>query len=130
MTLDHFDGREIIDDDAELMDHLRRHRKGAYGAFVLAHAETGSSLWVHTNEDLAYLHFFPGMGRDHAGYQATDMPHVATPDTAHFLGLEGDEASAIDMPPETLVSLSDAYRAAAEYLKQDALPASISWFEL
>jgi len=56
-------GRADINSDEVLARRLRTQRVGRYGAFILAHTEQGPSLWIHINEDVAYLHYADQPGR-------------------------------------------------------------------
>jgi hypothetical protein len=115
---------------AELIAHLRSTRKGIYGAFILCHDETGPSLFIQINNDLAYLHFFPDDQGRHPGFQPTGMSPADCPESVYLMQDDGFEANGDTMPGYALVSVDVAYRAAAEFLHEPVLPPSISWFEL
>lgn len=127
---DHKGGSVDVQGSDELIARLRSVRKGPYGTFVLWHDETGPSFWVHINNDVAYLHFFRDQKYDHPGFQPTGMAPEDRSDGVHFVYINGSEADGYTMPPQTLVSVDAAYKAATEFLKEPVLPASISWFEL
>ncbi len=130
MDIQDFSGRFSISNDRELLDRIRSVRTGPYGAFVLSHDEVGPSLWIHINQDLAYLHYFPSARERHPGFQPTGMTPANCPAEAHFLLVGGDEGSAIEMPASTLVTAEVAYRAAVEFLHDPGRPSSVAWFEL
>ena len=130
MQIDDFDTSRPVASVAELDHCLRTHRRGDFGAFILAHRDEGSSFWVLINQDIAYLHFFITMDGSHPGYQPTGMTPKGCPATVHFLQTSGSEADSFDMVAEALVSVEAAYVAAREYFSSDELPHSVSWLEL
>lgn len=129
MYLDDLRGSTHPIDEATLNLRLRSVRKGTYGAFVLRHTDSGPSLWVHLNGDIAYLHFFPS-GHDHPGFQPKNMTPAHCEEVVHFLLTNGSEGDSIDLPRSTLVSADAAYVAAMEFFRMEIPPPSIQWFEL
>ena len=132
---DHEDTLLPVNAPDELVAHLRSVRKGPYGAFILWHGDnpdavTGPSLFVHMNNDLAYLWFVADPNGDHPGFQPTGMAPADCPERVHFVQTDGFEEAGITMDRNWLVSVDVAYEAAAEFLKEPVLPASIEWFEL
>ncbi len=117
-----------VDREEDLERRLRLVRSGRYGAFFLKCKSSEAELWVHINNDVAYLHFFPRSGC--AGFQPTGMSPGGCDATVHFLMIGGDEGSAFDVPREALVSVETAYAAANEFFRVPLPPPSISWVEL
>src|SRR4051812_13626118 len=69
-----FKGETRVRSQRELERRLTTIRQGKYGAFILSHRKDGPSLWVHLNETVAYLHYFPEPDfLVHAGYRAAAM---------------------------------------------------------
>ena len=122
--------RSIVEREDELMQRLRSVRKGDFGAFILWHKDGGPSLWIHTNKDLAYLHFFPDKSSDHPGLQPTGMSPMHCDASVKFLQTSGAEADSITVPQDKLVSVDLAYRAAIEFLHKPGASTSVSWFSL
>src|SRR5262249_19331626 len=121
----------------ELIARLRSVRKGPYGAFILCHGtaqawddQAQSSLWVHINDDVAYLWFVVNSRGRHPGFQPVGMSPAGCPGRVHFMQTDGFEEAGITIDRDWLVSVDLAYKAAAEFLKEPVLPTSISWFEL
>jgi hypothetical protein len=130
MNVQDLDGKICVDHQKELLHRLRSVRKGPYGAFILFHDQDGPSLWIHTNKDVAYLHFFPGNRVQHPGFQPTGMSPPNCAESVNFLITPGDEGDSIEMPREALVPATVAYNAATEFLRNPVLPPSVTWFEL
>lgn len=120
-------GRFRASTDGELLLRLRSARRGRYRSFALWHAEKFPALFLHLNEDIAYIHYFPR--DDHAGFQASGMPLGHCPDSVHFLGL-GGEPESFEMTSDACLECDVAIAAAVEFLRDPALPPSIRWVEL
>jgi|APTNR8051073442_1049403.scaffolds.fasta_scaffold06895_2 hypothetical protein len=104
-----------------------------YGAFMIYTAVGEPELWLHFNDDIAYPHYFPTSDGSHPGWQpeSEERPeHVNLPETIIFLQVGAIMADRIEMPRETTVSKRKAIAAAKEFLMDQQLPPSISWFEL
>ncbi len=129
MEVEDLAGRVSVDRENELEHRLRSIRKGDYGAAVLSHNDR-LSLCILINNNVAYLHFFPDKTGRHPGYQPTGMSLEFCDLQVHFLQIDGGEADSINMPCSTLVPVETAYKAAREFLREAALPPSISWIEL
>jgi hypothetical protein len=130
IQIDDLAGGVRVDSEQALLDRLRTVRKGRYGAFILSHDERGPFLFVHINEDLAYVHFFDDLTGDNAGYQPTDMTPMGCPETVKFVQTDGSEGSGIEMPDSTICSVDVAYLAAQEFFYNPARPACITWVAL
>jgi hypothetical protein len=129
---DHAHGASAVSIDGpdELIAHLRSTREGPYGAFILWHDEPGPLFFVHINQDLAYLHFFPDNEGRHPGFMSQGVPPEGCPDSVHFMQEDGIETEGIWAVRDAVVSVETACKAAVEFLQRPTLPASISWFEL
>jgi uncharacterized protein YndB with AHSA1/START domain len=130
MHIDDFNGRTTVDDPAMLVARLASVRKGPYGAFVLSHSDKGASLWVHINENVAYLHFFADNSGNHAGFQPADMAPPDCEEDVHFIQTDGGEGGAFDMCCGALVSVGVAYEAASEFFASPVRPSCVTWTEL
>ena len=108
-------------------------RKAGLGAFILGHTPSGPSLFVHINGDVAYVHYFPD-GDDaknpRPGFQPQPRASGGHETPVRFVMTDGNLGSGIEMDPNYLVSLEQAYAAAADFFQSDVLPPSISWTEL
>lgn len=119
--------------DEELVRRLRSMRQGECGAAILNHDPDDSdqpSLFIHVNDGIAYLHYFPDSRGLHPGFQARGMAPESGERDVHFLMIMGAEADSFAMCPEALVAVEIAYRAAEEFLREPAPPPSASWLEL
>jgi hypothetical protein len=130
MLCEDFNGISNVTSEINLNRRLRYTRKGQYGTFILSHSDDGSSLLIHINGDIAYLHFFPSTDEKHPGFQAIGIAPPGCTQAVHFLQIDGSEGSSFDMIPEALVPVEKAYQASREYFQQDERPMSISWLEL
>ena len=104
-----------------------------YGAFIIHTVDGEPEFWLHCNKDIVYPHYFPTTDGSHPGWQpeSADRPeHANLPDTIVFLQIGATMADRIEMPRETTVMKSTAIVAAKEFLRDQQLPPSISWFEL
>src|SRR5262245_57042975 len=118
---DHEDNLLSVNAPNELIAHLRSVRKGPYGAFILWHGDTpdqvtGPSLFVHMNNDVAYLSFVADLNGDHPGFQPTGMSPADCPEAVHFMQTDGIETEGITALRDAVVSAEVAYRAATEFL--------------
>jgi hypothetical protein len=128
MEIEDMDGRLVVVAEGKVLDRLRSVRRGAYGAFILSHDEDGPSLWVHTNGDKAYLHFFPDRDGDHPGFQSTSSSPEQS--LCHFVQTDGGEADSFDISGDNVVAVDLAYAAAVEFFRDgSSMPASITWRE-
>jgi hypothetical protein len=123
-----FDGECQIGNDDELLARLRSVRRGADGAFILDHGRD-ESLWVHLNEDAAFLWFCPDKDGRHPGFVPDGMWSGDHRDV-RFLLVGGSEGDAIRPPWWQLLPVEAAYQAAIEFLHSPSLPLSVTWFEL
>jgi hypothetical protein len=130
MTIDDLAGRVSDAGEAEFNQRLHTVRRGVYGAFILSHEEAGSSLWVHINGNVAYLHYFPDAQGRHPGYQAAGMTPEGCDEPVWFLQVNGTQADGFEMPASALVAVEVSYDAAREFFLSPGLPHSVSWFEL
>jgi hypothetical protein len=130
MEIDDFDGHVTVHRVSDLQRRLKTVRRGNDGAFILCHEPKGPSLLIHVNKDIAHLHYFPDGEGKHPGYIPGHESGAGRTKDVCFLLVGGDEASAILPAPESLVSLDTAYRAAADFFRDPALPSSVSWIEL
>jgi hypothetical protein len=126
------DGECRVEGEDELLARLRSVRRGADGAFILDHGSRGSgpSLWVHIHGDSAYLHYFPDMSGQRAGYAPDRMWPGGPGEPVQFRLVGGSAGDTISVPWRQLVPVEVAYRAAVEFLHSPSLPASVSWVEL
>ncbi len=118
---------EILDDDA-LSHRLRSVRRGRYGAFILSGDELNPCLFVHFNDDLAYLCYFPS--DRHPGFVPDGPPLDGCPESVHFLQVDGSEADSIDVLASSVVAADAACSAACEFFRSPTRPPSICSFEL
>jgi hypothetical protein len=130
MNVEDFTGRASFTTEAELIQRLRSVRDGNLGAFILSHDDTGPSLWICINGDIAYLHYFPTILEQHPGYQATGMTPAGCPETVWFEQVHGGKGGGFEMIAAALVSVEASYLAAQEFMRAAVLPGSIPWFEL
>src|SRR5262245_29555251 len=84
----------------ELVAHLRSTRNGPYGSFILWHGTTphdvtGPALFVHINNDMAYLWFVADPNGDHPGFQPTGMSPANCSGSVHFMQTDGIETDGI-----------------------------------
>jgi len=128
MNIETITGNLSVADLSQLQSVLRNTRLGQYGAFILSHRTHGSSLWLHINGDIAYLHYFDGRYR-HPGFQSENKTSSSA-DSIRFLLVGGSEADAIEMPTYCLLPAVAAYRAAEEYFEIDRMPPNVCWTEL
>jgi Immunity protein Imm1 len=128
MIVRDFNGEANVRTKKELERRLTSLRRGNYGAFVLAHAKDGPSLWIHIFKAMAYLHYFPNPDYlIHAGYQATGMTPPECKGSVCFQVIDGES---IDMPCSAIVSVTNAVIAAKEFFADPVLPPSIEWLEV
>lgn len=78
---------------------------------------------ISINRDLAYLHFFPEDG--HPGFQA-----VGDVTSGGDVTFKQEGQGEFSMPRAVVVSVEQAYQAAAEFFRTSQLPACIKWTEL
>jgi hypothetical protein len=78
---------------------------------------------IHTNGDLAYLHYFPA--DRHPGFQAVGDRGADGKVTFTQQG-EAD----FSMPRAVVVGVERAYEAATEFFERRSLPTCIEWTEL
>jgi len=130
MNVYSFNGRATANDAGELFFLLSKVRKGTYGAFILSHRDSGPSLWVHINGDIASLHFFMDTSHSHPGFQPTGMTPPGCEETVHFIQVDGGEADSFDMVSGGLVPVATAYKAASEFLADGGRPSCVSWEEM
>ena len=123
------EGETFVTTEEDLLARLERVRSGPFGIFILSHSDSGPSLWVHINNDVAYLHYFPDGAGDHPGFQPEHSKYCAGTEQIRFI-LTDAGLDPIFMAKDHLVATSMAYAVAKEYLKSDRLPPGISWFEL
>ena len=122
MTISGTCGNQVVGTSDELQHLLRESRTGVFGEFWIGDKDQ-PVLAIHTNGDLAYLHYFPASR--HPGFQAVGD-----------VGLGGDvifkQAGQPDMsmPRAVVVSIEQAYRAAVEFFASRSLPSCIEWTEL
>ena len=103
------------------------------GAFMIYAVVGEPELWLHFRGDIAYPHYFSTSDGSHPGWQpeSEERPeHASIPETVIFLQVGASMADRIEMPRETTVSKWKAIAAAKEFLMDQQLPPSISWFEL
>jgi Immunity protein Imm1 len=130
MTVEGIDSIVRVEGVDDLRRHLKQVRRGLCGVFILTRDRSRASLWLHINDQIAYLHFLPDEHGRHAGFQPTNMTPADCPESVRFLLPGGADSDAIDLPRSTLVAVDVAYVAAEEYFQADALPPSIQWLEL
>ena len=122
MTISGTCGNRVVGTLDELQHLLRESRTGSFGEFWLGKKDQ-PLLAVHTNGDLAYLHYFP-VSR-HPGFQAVGDVGLA----GEVLFKQAGQAD-FSMPRAVVVSAEQAYRAAAEFFTSCSLPSCIQWSEL
>jgi hypothetical protein len=122
MTISGTCGNQNVGTIDELQHLLRTSRSGVFGEFWIGEKEQ-PTLAIHTNADLAYLHYFPA-GR-HPGFQA--VGDVGVGDDVLFK--QAGQADII-MPRAVVISTEQAYRAAADFFTSRSLPSCIKWSEL
>jgi hypothetical protein len=122
MTISGTCGNQVVGTLDELQHLLRERLTDDFGEFWLG--EKGQpTLAIHTNSDLAYLHYFPASR--HPCFQSVGNA-----------GLDGEvlfkQAGQADfsMPRAAVVSVEQAYRAAADFFTSRNLPSCIKWSEL
>jgi hypothetical protein len=130
-----FDGEVSLRSQTNLERQLTFSRKGRYGAFILSHRKGGPELWIQVSKDVAYLHYFPDADYlVHAGYQPTGMTPAGCKRKVRFRVLASRSkefgGTYVTMPPDNLVSMTDAVVAAKEFFKDATLPRSIRWLAL
>lgn len=135
MILTDFEGEVKLRSQKDLVHRLSSIRQGVYGAFILTHKKNGPSLWVHVNNEFAWLNYFPVPDYlVHAGYHAIGMtpPKCKRPVRfkVHRNRIEEFGGAYISIEPDNLVTFAEAVAAAREFFKQDSPPASIQWEEL
>lgn len=128
MQVHDFDGIADISDPTFLVDRLRSVRRGRYGAFILFGENRTPCLFVHFNNALAYLCYFPSDG--HPGFVPDGLPPDGCPGSVHFLQVDGSEADSIDVPASSVVTPEAAFAAACEFFRLPRRPPSICSFEL
>ena len=97
-------------------------RDGDFSEFWLG-GRKFPALAIHTRGDLAYLHFFSA--ERHPGFQAVGDVGSGEDVTFKQKG-HGD----FSMPRAFVVSIEQAYRAAAEFFTSLRLPSCVRWTEL
>ena len=80
-------------------------------------------LVVHTNADLAYLHYFPA--ERHPGFQA-----VGGRDGGGEVTFWQEGQGQFCMPSAVVVTVEKAYAAAAQFFNSGTLPSCVEWTEL
>lgn len=135
MKLTDIHNREIEIRDAAHLESLLAETPeiGGCGAFMIYTAVGEPELWLHCHDDLAYPHYFPTSDGSHPGWQpeSEERPeHANFPETIIFLQVGAIMADRIEMTRETTVSKRKAIAAAKEFLMDQQLPPSITWFEL
>jgi hypothetical protein len=123
-----FDGTTDVSDEDALSHRLRSVRHGRYGAFVLSGQNLYPCLFIHFNDELAYLSYFPS--DRHPGFVPNGPPPVGCPDSVHFLQVDGSEADSIDVLASAVVTFGAACSAACEFLRLPTRPPTICTFEL
>jgi hypothetical protein len=121
------DGQFETADEIELIARLRSVRRGAYGAFLLSHADEYPYMSVHFNGDLAYIGYYPSEG--HPPYVPSGMSPVDSDDDVRFALVGGTAADDIYACAQEVIPDSLAIRAACQFLASDAPPDSIKWQE-
>jgi hypothetical protein len=115
-------GNKTINNLDELFGILRSCRDGDFGEFWFGEEEYPVMV-ISINRDLAYLHFLP---EDmHPGFQAVGDVGSGADVTFKQKG-QGD----LSMPRAVVVSVEQAYQAAAEFFRTSQMPACIKWTEL
>ena len=123
-------GRSDVHDAAALFARLRSGRQGPHGAFILAHAAAGPSLWMHFNGDVAHAHYFPDHPPTSAGFQPTGMTPTGCDGPVRFVQTDGTDGGGFDMDPSAVCPADAAFLAAAEFLADPGRPTAIQWTEL
>ena len=80
-------------------------------------------LVIHTNADLAYVHYFPA--ERHPGFQAVGGGNA---DGKVTFWQEGQ--GEFCMPSAVVVTIEKAYAAAADFFNSRSLPGCVEWTEL
>ena len=115
-------GNQKVSSLDALLRLLRNSRKGNFGEFWLGEKDSPVMV-IHTNGDLAYLHYFPA--NDHPGFQAVG-DKAANGEVTFTQEGEVD----FSMPLAVVVSVNQAYQAATAFFQSPSLPSCIEWTEL
>ena len=122
MTISGTCGSQVVGTLDELEHLLRASRTGVFGEFWLGEKDQ-PTLAIHTSGDLAYLHYFPASR--HPGFQPVGDVGLA----GEVLFKQAGQAD-FTMPRAVVVSVEQAYRAAADFFTSRSLPSCIHWLEL
>ena len=115
-------GNQTVSNLDELLQILRTSRKGAFGEFWIGE-EGCPALVIHTNGELAYLHYLPA--ERHPGFQA-----VGDKDAGGEVTFTQEGEVDFSMPRAVVVSVEQAYQAAADFFKSHSMPSCVEWTEL
>lgn len=123
MTIDGTCGLRAVSSLDALLTTLRTCRTGEFGEFWIS-PEKYPLLTIFIHGELAYLHFY--LDDDgHPGFQP--VGDVDSGDSVVFK--EAGQAD-FSMPRAVVVSVEQAYQAAAEFFANPCLPGCIQWKEL
>jgi Immunity protein Imm1 len=122
MTISGTCGNRTVSSLDELLGFLRSYRDGDFGEFWFGEEEYPVMV-MSINRDLAYLHFLPD--DMHPGFQA-----VGNVSSGADVTFKQEGQGNFSMPRAVVVSVEQAYRAAAEFFRTSQLPACIKWTEL
>jgi len=122
MTISGTCGNQVIGTLNELQQVLRESRTGVFGEFWIGEKDQ-PTLAIHTNGDLAYLHYFPEHG--HPGFQAVGDVNLE----GEVLFKMAGQAD-FTMRRAVVVSVDQAYQAAAEFFTSRSMLGCIKWSEL
>jgi hypothetical protein len=121
MTVDGTCGHNTVSSLHELTQLLQSTRNGDFGEFWLG-SETFPALAIHINGNFAYLHFFPA--DRHPGFQPVGDAE------GEDVKFQQEGQGEFSMPRAFVVSVEQAYQAAAEFFTASHLPGCIKWTEL
>ena len=105
--------------EEELLHILKSSRDGDLAEFWLGETGLFPALVVHTNRELAYLHYFLENG--HPGFQ---------PVGNHKFSGQVKFLNEISVSRAVVVGVEQAYQAAVEFFNCQSLPDCIEWCEL
>ena len=122
MTIEGTCGEKTANTLDELYQILHGHRDGDFREFWLG-GQGFPAMAIHIHGDLAYLHFFPA--DKHPGFQPIGNLGPGNDITFKQKG-QGD----FSVPRTFVVTIGQAYQAAAEFFTTLQRPGCIQWTEL